>query len=218
MTISKELLDIMLVLTPGIISFYIIKSLTHHKKIEYQRVVLNIIVLNFIIYLMIYLFSIGLHKHFPDVANKWHLTTDHIMIKSMNVSVMILGLIFALLIGLFLSRFINEKYIYKIAKYLKISDLDSNLNVWDDFLSEKRDFSGIIVRDYENNVMYYGVPKRYSEFSHDKKELHLEDVRIFLEQEAEELYRQNELYLVINDKMTIEIPKIERSTNEQTKE
>ncbi len=215
MTISKELLDIMLVLTPGIISFYIVEALTHHKKIEYQRVILNIIVLNFIIYLLIYLFAIGLYKHFPDLAQKWHLSTDHIMVKSINVPMMILGLFFAILIGLVLSRWINEKYIYKLAKYLKVSDLDSNLNVWDDFLSEKRDFDGIIVRDYENNVMYYGVPKRYSEFSHDKKELHLEDVRIFLEQEAEELYRQNELYLVINDKMTIEIPRLERNKNEQ---
>ena len=215
MTISKELLDIMLVLTPGIISFYIVEALTHHKKIEYQRVILNIIVLNFIIYLLIYLFAIGLYKHFPDLAQKWHLATDHIMVKSVNVPMMILGLFFAILIGLVLSRWINEKYIYKLAKYLKVSDLDSNLNVWDDFLSEKRDFDGIIVRDYENNVMYYGVPKRYSEFSHDKKELHLEDVRIFLEQEAEELYRQNELYLVINDKVTIEIPRLERNKNEQ---
>ncbi len=205
----------MLVLTPGIISFYIVEALTHHKKIEYQRVILNIIVLNFIIYLLIYLFAIGLYKHFPDLAQKWHLSTDHIMVKSINVPMMILGLFFAILIGLVLSRWINEKYIYKLAKYLKVSDLDSNLNVWDDFLSEKRDFDGIIVRDYENNVMYYGVPKRYSEFSHDKKELHLEDVRIFLEQEAEELYRQNELYLVINDKMTIEIPRLERNKNEQ---
>ncbi|HIP11688.1 MAG TPA: hypothetical protein EYG73_03115 [Arcobacter sp.] len=214
MTISKELLDIMLVLTPGVIAFYIIESLTHHKRIEYQRVILNIIVLNFMIYLMIYLFAIGLNKHFPIVAQNWHLSTDHILAKNMNIGLMILGLFFATLFGLIISRAINEKYLYKLAKQLKVSDLDSNLNVWDDFLSEKRDFEGVIVRDLENNIMYYGIPKRYSEFSHDKKELHLEDVRIFSEQEAEELYRQDELYLVINDKMTIEIPKIERNNDE----
>jgi len=208
MTISKELLDVMLVLTPGVISFYIIESLTHHKKIEYQRVLLNIIILNFMIYLMIYLFSIGLNKHFPEVAQSWHLSTSHILAKNMNIALMILGLLFSTLFGLVIARAINEKYLYKLAKKLYVSDLDSSLNVWDDFLSEKRDFEGIIIRDFENNIMYYGRPKRYSEFSHDKKELHLEDVRIFAEEEACELYRQNEIYLVINDKMTIEIPKL----------
>ncbi|MCB4763493.1 MAG: hypothetical protein LGB78_06280 [Sulfurovum sp.] len=215
MTISKELLDVMLVLTPGVISFYIIESLTHHKKIEYQRVLLNIIVLNFMIYLMIYLFSIGLNKHFPEIAQSWHLSTDHILAKNMNIALMILGLFFAILFGLVTSRAINEKYLYKLAKKIHASDLDSSLNVWDDFLSEKRGFEGIIIRDFENNIMYYGVPKRYSEFSHDKRELHLEDVRIFTEVEADELYRQDELYLVVNDKMTIEIPKIERNDDEQ---
>ena len=214
MTISKELLDVMLVLTPGVISFYIIESLTHHKKIEYQRVLLNIIVLNFMIYLMIYLFSIGLNKHLPGIAHSWHLSTEHILTKNMNIALMVLGLFFAVLLGLIISRAINEKYIYKLAKQFKVSDLDSNLNVWDDFLSEQRVFNGVIIRDFENNIMYYGVPKRYSEFSHDKKELHLEDVRIYEEETAIELYRQNELYLVINDKMTIEIPKIERNNDE----
>jgi hypothetical protein len=208
MTISKELLDVMLVLTPGVIAFYIIESLTHHKKIEYQRVLLNIIVLNFMIYLMIYLFSIALNKHLPEVAQNWHLSTEHILAKNMNIALMLLGLFFAILFGLIIARAINEKYLYKLAKKLHTSDLDSSLNVWDDFLSEKRDFEGVIIRDFENNIMYYGIPKRYSEFSHDKKELHLEDVRIFEEKDAKELYRQNELYLVINDKMTIEIPKI----------
>ncbi len=208
MTISKELLDIILILTPGIIAFYIIEALTHHKKIEYQRVLLNIIILNFIIYFLIYLLSIGVNKHSPDIANTLNLTKEHILSKDTNITTMALGLFFSILIGLTMARAVNEKYLFKIAKYFKVSDLDSNLNIWDDFLSEERSFSGIIVRDKQNNLMYYGIPKRYSEFSLDKKELHLMDVRIYFNDDTEkELYRQNELYLVLNDTMTMEVPK-----------
>lgn len=207
MTISKELLDIILILTPGIIAFYIIEALTHHKKIEYQRVLLNIIILNFIIYFLIYLLSLGLNKHLPSLAHTLHLTKEHILSKDTNVTIMSLGLFFAILIGFTLARAVNEKYLYKIAKSLKATDLDSNLNVWDIFLSEKRKFTGIIIRDIPNNLMYYGVPKRYSEFSLEKQELHLINVRIHSNKTGKKLYTQNELYLVINDTMTIEIPK-----------
>ena len=209
MTISKELLDIILILTPGIIAFYIIEALTHHKKIEYQRVLLNVIILNFIIYFLIYLLSIGVNKHSPDIAHTLNLTKEHILSKDTNITTMALGLFFSILIGLTMARAVNEKYLFKIAKYFKASDLDSNLNVWDDFLSEERSFPGIIVRDKQNNLMYYGIPKRYSEFSLDKKELHLMDVRIYFNDDTEkELYRQNELYLVLNDTMTMEVPNL----------
>ncbi len=209
MTISKELLDIILILTPGIIAFYIIEALTHHKKIEYQRVLLNVIILNFIIYFLIYLLSIGVNKHSPDIAHTLILTKEHILSKDTNITTMALGLFFSILIGFTMARAVNEKYLFKIAKYFKASDLDSNLNVWDDFLSEKRGFDGIIIRDKPNNIMYYGIPKRYSEFSLEKRELHLIDVRIYDNKKGTELYRQNELYLVINDTITIEIPKLE---------
>jgi len=208
MTISKELLDIMLILTPGIISFYIIETLTHHKRIEYQRVILNIIVLNFIIYFFIYVVSIFINYCFQDFATKIHLTQEHIFQKDTNITIMSLGLIFSLITGLYIAKAINNKFIFNIAKKLNISNLNSNLNVWDDFLSEERNFSGIIIRDIKNNLMYYGEIKRYSEFSLEKKELHLTDIRIYNNKLAKELYRQEELYLVIDDTMTIEIPKL----------
>ena len=217
MTISKELLDIILILTPGIIAFYIIEALTHHKKIEYQRVLLNIVVLNFIIYFLIYLFSLGLNKHLPNFAHTVHLTNEHILSKNTNITIMTLGLLFAILLGLVISRAVNKKYLFKMAKYLKSTDLNSNLNVWDDFLSEKRKFNGIIIRDISNNLMYYGIPKRYSEFSLEKRELHLIDIRIHSNKTNKELYRINELYLVLNDTMTIEIPNFKHQGKDHAK-
>ena len=200
MTISKDILDIIVVLTPCIIAFYIIEALTHHKRIEYQRVILNIMVLNFIIYFLIYLLSIGYLSSFFNLEN------ISLLSKETNISIMTLGLLFSILIGLIGSRIINEKYIFKIAKYFKVSDLTSNLNVWEDFISQKRNLVYLSVRDYENNKIYFGKIKLYSEFSHDTKELYLTDITVLNSQSGKKLYNLQEIYLVINDKMSIEIP------------
>lgn len=206
MNISKELLDIILILTPGIISYYLIEALTHHKRITYQRVLLNIIVLNFIIYFLIYLFTLALNKHWSKLSQSLNLDKAQLLSKDINISIMALGLIFAILIGIIITRAINQKYLFKLANKLKVSSLSSNLNVWDDFLSEDREHQLIVIRDISNNLIYVGLLNKYSEFSLEQKEIHLTDVEVFGNTQNDLLYKIEELYLVINDTMTIEIP------------
>lgn len=208
MQISKELLDVILLLTPGIISFYIIETLTHYKKVSYQRIILNVIILNFMIYFGIYLFVQILEVFSFSYLSKWNLSTEQLLLKKTNILIMSLGLIFSLLIGLFLSRAINKKYIFRFANKFNISNLSSNLNVWDDFLSKERDKNIIIIRDSVNNLMYYGMIDSYSETTLEKKELHLSDVTIYDDFEATKLYDVEELYLVVNDTMIMEIPSL----------
>jgi len=204
--VSKELLDVILLLTPGIISFYIIETLTHYKKVTYQRIVLNVIILNFIIYFGIYIFIKILNKISTHWADKLNLATEQILHKDINISIMILGLIFSIFLGFWLSKAINKKYIFRFANRLNISDLSSNLNVWDDFLSSNRTENVVVIRDKVNNLMYYGLIGSYSETTLEKKELHLFDVTVYGNIEANKLYDVEELYLIINDTMTIEVP------------
>ena len=152
MQVSKELLDVILLLTPGIISFYIIETLTHYKKVTYQRIVLNIIILNFIVYFGIYLFIEVLENILPLWADKINLVTEQILKREINISIMILGLVFSILLGFFLSKVINKKYIFRFANKFNISSLSSNLNVWDDFLSKERQENVIVIRDKVNNL------------------------------------------------------------------
>ena len=56
--------------------------------------------------------------------------------------------------------------------------------------------------------MYYGLVGAYSESTLEKKEIHLFDVTVYGNLKSNKLYDIKELYLIINDTMTVEIPNL----------
>ena len=91
---------------------------------------------------------------------------------------------------------------------LGASNMTSNMEVWDDFFATPRENSIVVVRDLNNNLMYYGAINYYSiGMTSRMVALHMTDVDVFQNDTAEKLYNVNELYLPFHsDSMTVEFP------------
>lgn len=218
MTISKEILDITLILLPGILSFLIAEALIPHKQAEFNRSVIYVITLSAISFLI----SLTLWKLYSYLSIKLkfakQLTTielkDNIFSFHSNYEFTILVFLISILIGLFIAWAINNNIIYKLMNKLGGSNMTSNMEVWDDFFQEKRENAFVVVRDIKNDIMYYGSVKYYSVGTANKMmALHLINVDVFNNSSSEELYHIKELYLPFNSEtMTIEFPDLQTQT------
>lgn len=221
MELSKELLDILLILLPGLISFIIIESLIPYNKIEFNRLIIFVIALSamsfFIVNLLweIYLY-LAVYLNIPAVPQKLNLN-ETIFSYHSNTFFTCYVFIISIILGLFFAWAISNKIIYKIINKIYTSNMTSNMEVWDDFFGTSRENAFVVVRDKENNLMYYGEVLFYSISATSKiPALFLKDVDVFLNEDSSKLYNVKELYLPFNkDKMTVEFPNFEEGgTNE----
>lgn len=212
MELSKELLDIVLILLPGLISFVIVESLIPHNKVEFNRLVIYVIALSALTFLL----SIGLWKignklimwlGFADTSNELTLTNSLFTYHS-NYSFIVLVFITSVLLGLVFAFFINKKFIYKFMNKINASNMSSNLEVWDDFFAMPRENAFVVIRDIENDLMYYGTVVYYSiSITSKTPSLYLKDVDVFENTTSQRLYDVKEIYLPFKQNtMTVEFP------------
>lgn len=215
--ISLELVSLILILVPGLISFIIIENLTTQHKIEYKKSIVYVILLNFISFAILFLLCWMLHHDCFDYLKNYDedLNLSKIVL-SYNFSLFfILWIILSIIIGFIIAILINKNIIYKIANYLGATIKVSNLPVWDDILSTPRESNFIVIRDMKNKLIYCGNLAHYSMLS--ATEIHLVNVDIYNE-EAIFLYDVEEIYLPFMEHMTIEFPKYEIENKENKNE
>lgn len=211
MEISKEFLEILLILLPGLISFIIIESLIPHKKVEFNRLVIYVVLLSalsFILSIIIWkICSLCLMWFGFESLSKLNETASIFSYQS-NFTFIILVFIISIIIGSFLVWAINEKVIYKIMNKINASHMLSNLEVWDDFFAMPRENAFVVIRDIEKNLMYYGIVAYYSISTTSKTAaIYLKDVDVFKNDTAEKLYDVKEIYLPFRENvMTVEFP------------
>lgn len=216
MELSKELLDILLILLPGLISFIIIESLIPYNKIEFNRLIIFVIALSAMSFFIVVLlwkiyFNLSVSFDFSIIPQKLDLD-ETIFSYHSNIFFTCYVFITSIILGLFFAWAISNKIIYKIINRIYDSNMTSNMEVWDDFFGISRENAFVVVRDNENNLMYYGEIVYYSISATSKiPALFLKDVDVFLNDNSEKLYNVNELYLPFNqNKMTVEFPNFEK--------
>lgn len=212
MELSKELLDIVLILLPGLIAFVIAEALIPHNKIEFNRSIVYVIALSALLFLL----AISLWKFYYKLSIWLKFSTQITDLKftdgifSFHSSYMYALVVFilAVTIGLFFAWAINHNLIYKLMSKLGASSMTSNMEVWDDFFATPREDSFVVVRDINNNLMYYGTINYYSiGMTSRMVALHMTDVDVFQNDTAKKLYDVNELYLPFHsNSMTVEFP------------
>jgi hypothetical protein len=210
--LSKELLDIVLILLPGLISFVIAEALIPRNKAEFNRSIVYVIALSTLSFLL----AISLWKFYYMLSNWIQFNpkitdlkyTDGIFSFHSSYMFTLVVFILAVIIGLFFAWAINHNLIYKLMNKLGASNMTSNMEVWDDFFATPRENSFVVVRDINNNLMYYGTIKYYSIGTTSRMvALHMTDLDVFQNDTAEKLYDINELYLPFHsDSMTVEFP------------
>jgi hypothetical protein len=211
MTISKEILDITLILLPGLIAFIIAESLIPYNKAEFKRSVAYVIILSaisFFIAIIIWklYYKLGLLLAFKYNVSNLELT--NIFSFKENIYFTFLVFVISVALGIFFAWAINKHIIYKLMSKLGGSSMTSNMEVWDDFFALKRENSFVVVRDIKNNLMYYGSVNYYSIATTSQMiALHLNNVDVFDNESSVKLYNVKELYLPFQpENMTVEFP------------
>lgn len=211
MELSKEILDITLILLPGIFTFVIAEALIPQKKTEFERSVVYVIALSAISFFL----AFSLSKLYSTISLSLTCLPQIKILKFDNTfsfhssySFALLVYIIAIILGVLIAWIINNNFIYKLTNKLGTSSMTSNMEVWDDFFGKQREDSFIIVRDINNNLMYYGTVMHYSIGTTSQMvALHLIDVDVFENNSAKKLYNINELYLPFHpERMTVEFP------------
>lgn len=113
--------------------------------------------------------------------------------------------IVAILLAFGFSVAINRKWLFDIAKYLRITRKFGDPDVWA-FAFNTKEVSWATVRDLENNLMFAGYVRAYSDVE-ENAELFLSDVIVYNEKTGAELYRADRMYLSREKTaLTIELP------------
>lgn len=212
MELSKEILDIVVVILPGLFAFVIAEALTPNKA-EFNRSVVYTIALSalsflsaIILWKLYYKLSYLLKFGYP-ISNI--VFTNNIFSFHSNFYFALLVFMISILLGFTFAWAINSHLIYKLMNKLGASNMASNMEVWDDFFATPRENSFVVVRDINNDLMYYGNVNYYSIGTTTKMiALHLTDVDVYTNKTAQKLYNVNELYLPFHlESMTVEFPK-----------
>lgn len=211
MELSKEILNITVILLPGIFGFVIAETLIPQNKTEFKRSVVYTIALSAMSFFLAFSFwklynaiSTSL-SYLPQIKT---LEFDNIFSFHSSYPFAFLVFVIAILLGIFFAWIINNRLIYKLTSRFGASNMISNMEVWDDFFALERENSFVVVRDINNNLMYYGVVKFYSiGVTSQMLALHLDDVDVYENKSANKLYNVNELYLPFHpESMTVEFP------------
>lgn len=221
MELSKELLDILLILLPGLISFIIIESLTPYNKIEFNRLLVYTVALSALTFISAITLwetycKLSSWLKFSIIPNNLDLSKNLLSYQS-NYQFSLLVFTISIIIGLFFVWIISKKFIYRFMNKINASNMTSNMEVWDDFFGMTRADAFVVVRDKENNLMYYGEVFYYSISETSKiPALYLIDVDIYTNDDSIKLYNVNELYLPFKqNSMTVEFPNFDKGGNDE---
>ena len=100
----------------------------------------------------------------------------------------------------------NRKWWNRLGQQLHVTKKFGDEDVWNFFLDLPESAKWVFVRDYKQDLVYYGWIKAFSE-SERKRELVLMDVQVFSNSIPKALYEAAAIYISReSDEMSIEIP------------
>ena len=215
MQLSLEVIKIVIFLSPGIFSMIIIEKLITHKKIDFDRFAIYSILMSFFIYLFHYFFWFLLHQMY--VFCKWGspIISDpkiilYEFLKSQDfasLSEFLTLILVGILISLFVSYSVNNKWINRIGQALHITTKYGDESMWD-YFHNNPNTTWVIVRDLKNDLMYFGWIKIFSDDGSECDELILQKVTVYKNSSGELMYEVEEVYIAEDRKnLRIEIHK-----------
>ncbi len=202
MDITEFAFKLLLIFFPGIICAYLIDLFTNHKERTQFEFVINSFLLGFGSYLT---YAAIINLFAPEIfseMNVIHVITQSEKIISIKeiFQVSSVSVVIAVLIVIINTR----KLHFRLFKYLKITKKFGEQDVWG-FLLNSSNTEWVTVRDFENNIMYDGFVKAFSDNSKEA-EILLEDVQVYENITGELLYKVEAQYLSLNkDKISIEL-------------
>lgn len=204
MNISEFAFNLLLIFFPGIICTYMVDMFTNHRERTQFQFIINAFLLGFGSYILyafiIYCFA---SKKIGDI-NFLHALSEgkaKISLKEILQVCVISGILAVVIIVIN-----THKLHFRLFQKLKITKKFGEQDVWG-YLMNSSSTEWVTVRDIENNIMYDGSVKAFSDNSKEA-ELLLENVTVYKNDSGERLYDINAQYLSLNrNKISIEIRK-----------
>ena len=179
---------------------------TNHKERTQFQFVINAFLLGFGSYL---LYASAVYFCAPDKINSINFLHSLSEGKAkISLKEILQVCVVSAILAILLIVISTHKLHFRLFQALKITKKFGEQDVWG-FLMNSTSTEWITVRDSENNIMYDGSVKAFSDNSKEA-ELLLENVSVYRNDSGEHLYDVDAQYLSLNrDKISIEI----RSTN-----
>ena len=201
-------LKLVIIFIPGAIATLIFGKLILHKEWTNFRFVLISVIFGLFSYLFLQLIILLINLFLENEINDltlWNTLSD---VKSIPYKEVLFSSIISIILAFIVSLMENKKWIYKLARLLKISNKYGEENLYSRFLNDPNtDY--IYLRDIKNNLTYHGWVKSFSE-STDVTEIRLSEVTVYTYSESDHLYDIDEVYLSLNKSEII----IEKAINE----
>ncbi len=209
MEISSFLVRIIFLTLPGIITSLLYHKLVRRRAKRDWEDIIKIFVFSLINYSLVYLIISFLYQQ----EFKAYIALFDANIEIPGKEVMYASIV-AIPIAFILAFLSRKRFINWLGKKLKVTHIISDNDVWEDYL-DLWNGKWVFVRDEIRKLIYYGYIDLYSE-SGKNRELVLRDVDVYdntydtKKENITELYKLESIYLSrSNDRITIEIPKID---------
>jgi hypothetical protein len=207
MELSNDLIKIIFLLFPGIVSMTLLEMMITHKKIDFNRYMLNIIVLSIMSYSILYWLSNFYHVMCDSQGQKPTFVLMDFLLSNNYLSTLTLlkATVIGIVMSLMLSFAINRKYINKLGQKLRITKKYGDESVWN-YFHNKDESRWVTIRDKINDLMYVGWIEVFSEDNLEYDELVLRDVVVYKNSTAEKQYTVDEIYICRKrEELSIEI-------------
>lgn len=217
MELSNDLIKIILVLFPGIISMIVLERLITNTKIEFNRYIVYVIVLSISSYAVAYLLwdiYSSLCPEYESVQPSFILIDLLNNSNSFDIKSLFYVTMVSLLLSFILSFVINRKIVNKFGQKLGLTNKYGDESVWD-YFHNKDNVEWVTIRDKNKDLMYVCWIEVYSDDGAEYDELVLRDVTVYKNSTAAKQYEVDEMYLSSKrENLTIEIFNYAEENNE----
>ncbi len=189
MELTELSVKLVLLFLPGIVALLIIEALTTHRQIAMARFLIYSFILGCLSYLLYYPITL-IDCLGWDIAFFSGFTKN---IEQQNVWEISRVTVVSVILALFLSRAINNKWLFRVAHRLSISWRFGDEDVWAYVMNSDMP-PWVVVRDFDRDLMYKGWIEVFSDTG-EPDELLLRDVKVFKNSTAEKLYVVPAMYI-----------------------
>lgn len=178
MSITDYTFRMTLLFIPGIIAFIIVDNLTIHKATKTRHWIVYSLLLGFLSYMPWMILSEVLSKKCGVVPAQF-ITNLVNKDTPINLNEIFIASISALFLGAVISKGINDRWLYKISRFFKISNKFPEIDAWANCIAIYQP-SWIRIRDRENGLIYQGRLISTSD-ANERDGIVLEDVTVYNE-------------------------------------
>ncbi len=202
MNISEFAFSLLLIFLPGILCAYMIDMFTNHRERTQFQFVINAFLLGFGSY---FLYAAPGYFFSPEKIGSINFLR---MLSGEQTTISLKEILLVCALSAFLAVLIisinTHKWHFRLLKKLGITNKFGEQDVWG-FLMNSAKTEWVTVRDIENNLMYDGWIKAFSDNSKEAEVL-LGDVEVYRNDSGEYLYDTDAQYLSLNrEKISIEV-------------